>query len=84
MDLKRLKGRDGILSEDVDEIAGEVNKTMGEVSRTLDAVSRQISKGVEAAETIGESIRGTLQGVLSAARWGCGTREPREGARRPG
>ena len=64
MDRKRLKGRDGTLSEDVDEIAGEVNKTMGEVSRTLDAVSRQISKGVEAAETIGESIRGTLQGVL--------------------
>ena len=61
---QRLKERDGRLSENVDEIAGEVNNTMGEVSRTLDAVSRQITKGVEAAETIGESIRGTLKGVL--------------------
>ena len=61
MSMKRSKeGEMSRLSENVDEIAGEVSRTVGAVSRSI---SEKVSKGVEAAETIGESIRGTLQGV---------------------
>lgn len=41
------------LSENVDEIVDEVNKT----------VRTAIVKGVDAAETIGENIRDTIQGM---------------------
>ena len=61
MSMKRSKeGEMSRLSENVDEIAGEVSRTVGAVSRSI---SEKVSKGVEAAETIGESIRSTLQGV---------------------
>ena len=51
---KELRGESSKLPGKVGEMAGEFNKTMGEVSR-------QISKVVEAAGAIGESILGASQ-----------------------
>ena len=53
---KELKRESSKLPGQVGEMAGEFNKTMGEVTLL-------ISKGVEAAGTIGESILGGWQSI---------------------
>ena len=68
---KELRGESSKLPGKVGEMAGEFNKTMGEVSR-------QISKVVEAAGAIGESILGALAELPSAAECGLETKRPPE------
>ena len=60
---KELNGKSSKLPGNVGEVAGEVNKTMGEVSQ-------QISKGVEAVGTIGESVLDAWQSIRRLRRVG--------------
>ena len=67
---KKMNGKATRVSKNINQAGGEFNSRIGEVSRTVDTLSGQISKGVEAAENVGESLRETFRGILRICRVG--------------